>query len=63
MSLPAGEAGAVLTQALSAGKYAAFVWPAYAVTALGFVWMIADTLGRARRWRKKIDDLERSRDS
>lgn len=34
-----------------AGKYAAFVWPAYGVCALLFAWMIIDTLARARYWR------------
>ena len=34
-----------------ASPYAAFVWPAYAITALGFVWMVADSLIRARRWK------------
>ena len=41
-----------------AGKYAAFIWPAYAVSALGFLWMIVDTLGRARRWRREADRLD-----
>jgi heme exporter protein D len=39
-------------------KYAVFIWPAYAVSALGFVWMTLDTLGRARRWRRKTEALE-----
>ncbi|HEY1751641.1 MAG TPA: heme exporter protein CcmD [Caulobacteraceae bacterium] len=39
-------------------KYAAFVWPAYAVTALTFIWMVADTLLRARRWRKQAGKQE-----
>ena len=34
-----------------AGKYAAFIWPAYGVSAVGIIWMIVDTLARARRWR------------
>jgi heme exporter protein D len=48
----------MIALSLSAGKYAAFVWPAYAVTLLGFAWMIVDTLARARRWRRKFDQLE-----
>ena len=48
----------MIVQALSAGKYAAFIWPAYAVSALGFLWMIVDTLGRARRWRREADRLD-----
>jgi len=34
-----------------AGKYAAFVWPAYGVCAIAFAWMIVDTVLRARHWR------------
>ena len=52
----------MIDHALSAGKYAAFVWPAYGVSLLGFAWMIADTLGRARRWRRKADSLEKARE-
>ena len=33
------------------GKYAAFVWPAYGLSALVLLWMVFDSLGRARRWR------------
>ena len=36
---------------LDMGKYAAFIWPAYGITALALLWMIFDSLGRARRWR------------
>jgi heme exporter protein D len=36
-------------------KYAAFVWPAYGITALGFAWMIIDTLVRARAWRRRAE--------
>ncbi len=38
-----------------AGKYAAFVWPAYGVCALLFAWMIVDTVTRARRWRREAE--------
>jgi heme exporter protein D len=38
-----------------AGKYAVFVWPAYGLTALVFVVMIADSLLRARRWRRAAE--------
>lgn len=40
---------------LDAGKYAAFVWPAYAVTALVFFGMIFFTLNQARRWRRRAE--------
>jgi heme exporter protein D len=49
----------VIGAALSAGKYAAYVWPAYAATVGGFLWMIIDTLLRARRWKQRADRLER----
>jgi heme exporter protein D len=49
--------------ALSAGKYAAFVWPAYGVSLAGFAWMIVDTLARARRWRRRAERLEREEGS
>lgn len=38
-----------------AGKYAAYVWPAFAVTALVFAAMIADSLASARRWKREAE--------
>jgi heme exporter protein D len=38
-----------------AGKYAIFVWPAYGLTALVFIVMIADSLLRTRRWRRAAE--------
>ncbi|MEO8927673.1 MAG: heme exporter protein CcmD [Caulobacteraceae bacterium] len=43
-----------------AGEYGAFIWPAYGVSALAFAWMIADTLLRARRWRREAERLEKA---
>jgi heme exporter protein D len=40
---------------LDAGAYAAFVWPAYAITALAFIGMIGFALGQARHWRKRAE--------
>ena len=40
------------------GKYALFVWPAYAVTAVILAWLILDTLLRARRWRREAERLK-----
>jgi heme exporter protein D len=37
-----------------AGRYAMFVWPAYAVTGLVFAILILDSLLRARRWRRAV---------
>ncbi|HSV01682.1 MAG TPA: heme exporter protein CcmD [Phenylobacterium sp.] len=36
---------------LSGGKYAAYIWPAYGVTALVFAGLIVSSLWHARRWR------------
>ncbi len=47
---------------LPGGKYAAFIWPAYGVSVLGFAWMILDTVLRARRWRRELARLERERE-
>jgi heme exporter protein D len=38
-----------------AGKYAIFVWPAYAVTAAVLGLLITDSLARARRWRRAAE--------
>jgi heme exporter protein D len=43
---------------LNAGKYAVFVWPAYGLTVLVFTLMIADTLARARRWKRAVERRE-----
>ena len=48
-------------EALDMGRYAAFVWPAYAASAAGFAWMIIDTLVRARRARRAVETLESDR--
>ena len=37
------------------GKYAFFVWPAYAVTGLVFAVLILDSLLRTRRWRRAAE--------
>ncbi len=42
-----------------AGKYGAYIWPAYGASLLAFAWMIADTLRRARRWRREVERLEK----
>ncbi|MDP8916201.1 MAG: heme exporter protein CcmD [Pseudomonadota bacterium] len=33
--------------------YAAYVWSAYGLSAAVLLWLAADTLGRARRWRRQ----------
>ena len=44
-----------------AGKYAVYVWPAFGVSALVVGWMIADSLARARRWKRRVDELSAAR--
>ena len=39
------------------GKYGAFIWPAYAVTAGTFLVLIAASLNHARRWKKRAEEL------
>ncbi len=52
-----------MSDLFSLGRYAAYIIPAYGVTLAGFAWMIVDTLARARRWRRKADNLEKTGDS
>ena len=42
----------------NAGKYAAFVWPAYALSVIVIGALVADTLARARRWRRAVEARE-----
>jgi heme exporter protein D len=44
---------------VDAGRYAAYVWPAFALTALVFAAMIAGSLLHARRWRRRAEGRER----
>lgn len=37
--------------------YAAYIWPAYGITALVFAILIASSLTHARRWRKRAEEL------
>ena len=39
------------------GKYAAFIWPAYAITVLAFVVLIAGALNHSRRWKQRAEEL------
>jgi len=43
---------------LDPGKYGAFLWPAFAISALVIGWMVIDSLSSARRWRKEVQRLE-----
>jgi len=40
-----------------AGKYAAYLWPAYGITAVVFIALIVGALAHARRWRRKAESL------
>ena len=42
---------------LDLGKYAAFIWPAYAITAAVFAVLIVASLHHARRWRARAEAL------
>lgn len=46
---------------LDAGKYAAFVWPAFAAAAAVFAAMAWSALRHARRWRRRYEALTRDR--
>ena len=47
---------------LDAGAYAAFVWPAFGITALAFVVMIVSSLAHARRWRRRAESFTKAKD-
>ena len=47
---------------LDVGKYAAFIWPAYAVTVAVFAVLIAGALDHSRRWKSKAQALSASLD-
>lgn len=40
---------------LDAGKYAAYVWPAYGVSALFLAAMVVGSLRHAQRWRRRAE--------
>lgn len=44
---------------LSFGKYAAYIWPAYIITALVFAGLIVGSLHHARRWKRRAEELGR----
>ncbi len=43
---------------LDMGRYAAFVWPAYALSVVVIAACVADSLARARRWRREAERLQ-----
>lgn len=42
------------------GKYAEFIVPAFAITALVFAGMVAFTLSHTRRWKRRFEALDRA---
>lgn len=44
---------------LETGKYAAYIWPAYAITVLVFLVLIVGSLAHARHWRDKAQGKDR----
>ena len=44
---------------LDFGKYAAYIWPAYLITALVFAGLIVGSLRHARAWRRRAEALQR----
>ncbi|WP_421739944.1 heme exporter protein CcmD [Caulobacter sp.] len=46
-----------------AGKYAVYVWPAFAVSAAAFAWMIAGSLLLSRRWKRETERLQAQLDA
>lgn len=47
----------------NAGKYAPYVWPAYAITAAVLSLVVAETLARARRWRRALEHIQKGKDA
>jgi heme exporter protein D len=45
-----------------AGKYAAYIWPAYGITALVFAVLIIGSLRHAARWRRRAEGDKRRKD-
>ena len=47
---------------LEVGRYAVFIWPAYAISALTLLGLVVDSLARAARWRRAAEAEARSDD-
>ena len=43
------------------GRYGAYVWPAYGISALVLLALVAWTLGRSAAWRRRAERAERER--
>jgi heme exporter protein D len=47
---------------LDAGRYAVFIWPAYGLSAVILLGLVAETVLRARRWRLRAEAFTRDED-
>jgi len=47
-----------MTLDFDAGRYAIYVWPAFAISATAFAWMIVDSLAKARHWKRELERLQ-----
>ena len=43
---------------LDMGAYAAFVWPAWRISAIALAALVARSIVAARRWKRELDRLE-----
>ena len=41
------------------GKYAVYIWAAYALTAAVFAWLVLGALSHARKWKRRAEALGR----
>lgn len=46
-----------------AGKYAPYLWPAFAISAVAFAWMVVDSVLTARRWKREAQRLQAELDA
>jgi heme exporter protein D len=51
-----------MTLHLDAGKYALYLWPAYGLSVVVIAGLVAESLMRARRWRRAAEAQEREDD-
>ncbi len=47
-----------MTFDFDAGRYAIYLWPAFAISAAAFAWMIIGSLALSRRWRVEAERLQ-----
>jgi heme exporter protein D len=51
-----------MTPNLELGRYAAYIWPPYLISALVIAALAVDTLLRTRRWKREVERLQALRD-